>query len=324
MSVRGRGAMRGTAAIGVALAGAVLAACSVASEPSAGSPSIANLSSNASVGGPSSAPAEPASYPPRGRVQEATLAAVVDGDTIKVVLGGRQVTVRYIGMDTPETERPGTPVQWMGPEASAANSALLVRGGGTVYLEKDVSETDQYGRLLRYVWIQADGRWLLVDLELLREGFARVATFPPDVKDIDPWFLDAEREAQEAGIGLWRATPAPRPLIGAASISVCGGDKNPPGDDNLNLNGEYVTICNGGGAAVALTGWRLTDDGARHTYTFPTFSLSAGASVSVHSGAGTNTATALYWHSNGAIWNNDGDCAHLYAPNGALVSSRCL
>jgi len=124
---------------------------------------------------------------------------VFDGDTIRVSIDGREYTLRYIGIDTPETVRPDHPVEWMGPEATAANQALV--GGQTVYLEKDVSETDRYGRLLRYVYL-ADGT--MVNAELVRQGFAHSSAYPPDVKHQD--LLDrAEREAREAGRGLWGA-----------------------------------------------------------------------------------------------------------------------
>lgn len=133
---------------------------------------------------------------------------VVDGDTIKVRIGGIISTVRYIGMDTPETVKPGTPVQWMGPEASAANRSLV--DGRQVVLEKDVSEVDRYGRLLRFVWLDRPGGWLLVNAELVRLGFASVSTYPPDVGYVDQ-LLDAQREARDADRGLWNATPAPAP-----------------------------------------------------------------------------------------------------------------
>jgi micrococcal nuclease len=249
---------------------------------------------------------------------------IVDGDTIKVDWKGAVVSVRYIGVDAPESVKPNSPVAWMGPQASAANQRLMDRSGGTVYLEKDVSETDRYGRLLRYVWIKTEGGWLMVNLELLRLGVAQVATFPPDVKYIDPWFLDAQAAARAAGIGLWGATPKPAASARETAVVVCGGTRNASGDDNLNLNGEYVVLCNHSSGAVAMAGWSLTDDGARHTYHFGTFTLRGGGSVTLHSGAGTNSATALYWNNDGAIWNNDGDCAHLYSPQGVLVSSRCL
>jgi len=138
---------------------------------------------------------------------------VVDGDTIKVSIDGVTYTVRYIGMDTPETVKPGTPVQWMGPEASAANRALVE--GQQVVLEKDVSEVDRYGRLLRFVWLDRPEGWLLVNVELVRLGFASVFTYPPDVGYVD-LLLAAEREARDAGRGLWSATPPPSASAGAS------------------------------------------------------------------------------------------------------------
>jgi micrococcal nuclease len=122
---------------------------------------------------------------------------VVDGDTIVVAIDGEQARLRYIGIDTPETVHPDKPVEWMGPEASAANKALVE--GKTVYLEKDISETDQYGRLLRYVFLE-DGTF--VNAELVRLGYAQVSTYPPDVRYVD-LYLEMQRAAQAAGRGLW-------------------------------------------------------------------------------------------------------------------------
>lgn len=132
----------------------------------------------------------------------------MDGDTIVVHVGDQDRRLRYIGMDTPETVQPGTPVQWFGPEASQANRALVE--GRTVVLEKDVSETDRFGRLLRYVWLVDGDRWTLVDLELVSRGFAQVETDPPDVRYADR-FVAAQRVARDAGIGLWGPGPSPSP-----------------------------------------------------------------------------------------------------------------
>lgn len=129
---------------------------------------------------------------------------VTDGDTIKVNIGGTVYAVRYIGMDTPEVYNG---VEWMGPEASAANARLVA--GKEVVLEKDVSETDQYDRLLRYVWIHEGVSWLLVNLELIRQGYAQVSTYPPDVKYTEALYVAAEQKAQAASLGLWGTQPAP-------------------------------------------------------------------------------------------------------------------
>lgn len=136
---------------------------------------------------------------------EAHVVRVVDGDTIRVGIEGEVYRLRYIGIDTPETKHPERPIEWMGPEASRANAELVQ--GQTVYLEKDVSETDQYGRLLRYVFL-ADGTF--VNAELVRRGYAQVTTYPPDVKYQD-LFLELQREARENERGLWGPTPTPPP-----------------------------------------------------------------------------------------------------------------
>jgi micrococcal nuclease len=132
---------------------------------------------------------------------------VVDGDTIVIDRSRGNERVRYIGVDTPESVKPDTPVEFMAKEAAAANEALV--GGREVVLETDVSDTDQYDRLLRYVWLRDGDGWVLANLELVRRGFAQVATFPPDVRWTEA-FLAAQRVAHDAGLGLWgSATAAP-------------------------------------------------------------------------------------------------------------------
>ena len=128
---------------------------------------------------------------------QATVSRVVDGDTIVVALDGGTYVVRYLGIDAPETVRPDWPVEPFGPEASAFNEQLV--GGKTVWLEEDVSETDQFGRLLRYVWLE-DGR--LVNAVLVEEGYARAVTLPPDLKHADE-LLRLLGEARANERGLW-------------------------------------------------------------------------------------------------------------------------
>ena len=171
---------------------------------------------------------EPASAPtfgPGGAVDEGSVVDVVDGDTIKVSIAGTTYTVRYIGIDTPETVDPNSPVMWMGPEASAANEQLVA--GQTVTLERDVSETDRFGRLLRYVWLPTPKGWLLVNEELVRLGFASSSSYPPDVHYQDR-FVAAQRKASKAGRGLWGPTPAPQPTPSAGErAAACSGQLRP-------------------------------------------------------------------------------------------------
>ena len=133
---------------------------------------------------------------------------VVDGDTIDVSLpGGSDETVRYIGIDTPETVKPGTPVQCGGPEAHAVNERLV--GGRIVTLRFDAERRDVYGRLLAYVYLPgagADGQALFVNAELARRGLARTLTIPPNDSHA-PFFARLAARAGVRGRGLWGRCP---------------------------------------------------------------------------------------------------------------------
>ena len=188
----------------------VLVALAILGNPSGQAARLAPVGS----GSPTPSPASTAPQPtplsllsPTGATTTGRVTKVIDGDTIIVSIGGKPYHVRYIGMDTPEDVKPNTPVQFMSKEAAAANAALVA--GRTVTLERDVSETDRYGRLLRDVWVDRGGHLVLVGLELVRTGFAHVTTYPPDVKYVDE-LLAAERSARSAEIGLWRASNPPK------------------------------------------------------------------------------------------------------------------
>lgn len=122
-----------------------------------------------------------------------TVQRVIDGDTIELTSGER---VRYIGIDTPETVDPRKTVQCFGREAKEENVRLV--DGKTIRLEKDTSEIDRYGRLLRYVYVGD----VMVNDALVRNGFAYSSSFPPDIKYQDR-FLLAQQEARENNRGLW-------------------------------------------------------------------------------------------------------------------------
>lgn len=130
----------------------------------------------------------------------ATLVRVIDGDTIDATVGGNDERVRLIGIDTPETKKPNTPVQCFGPEASAYATSLLP-AGTALHLERDVVARDDYGRLLAYVYRADDA--LFVNLEIVRNGYARLLTIPPNVAHTDD-FQGATRAARRADLGLWK------------------------------------------------------------------------------------------------------------------------
>jgi endonuclease YncB( thermonuclease family) len=155
-------------------------------------------------------PVTGASCIPDNLPQTGIVVDVVDGDTIKVLLDadGQTYSVRYIGMDTPENTGQ---VEYFGPEATAKNSELVY--GKSVTLIKDVSETDLYGRLLRYV-IADD---LFVNYKLVAQGYANTASFPPDIACI-PTFQAAEGQASASRLGLWGAPPTQVPLPTAEAV----------------------------------------------------------------------------------------------------------
>lgn len=146
-----------------------------------------------------------------GGHEEATVVRVVDGDTIVVRIDeridgagaglaepGQEHPVRLIGIDTPESVRPGTPVECFGREASSAAKALLE--GAAVRLVKDVEEADRYDRLLRYVYIGEE----MANARLVVNGYASAYTYPPNIRH-SRLFVQLEREARESDRGLWSA-----------------------------------------------------------------------------------------------------------------------
>jgi micrococcal nuclease len=142
----------------------------------------------------------------------------VDGDTIEVAGGTK---IRLIGMDTPEVYGG---VECYGREASA-HIAKLIPVGSKVRLEYDVERTDRYGRTLAYVW-RHDG--VHVNEKMVVDGFAKIATYPPNVKYEDR-FLTAQRAARDADRGLWGSCPTEAPPAGGTAPSSSSGSKNPWG-----------------------------------------------------------------------------------------------
>jgi len=152
---------------------------------------------------PATAAEEPGGY------EIAEVTRVVDGDTVEVRIAersdgpgagraeiGETYSVRLIGIDTPESVKPGSPVECFGKEASAAASALL--DGQTVTLVKDVEETDSYERLLRYVYLGEE----MANARLVLNGYANAYTYPPNVRH-NRLLVELQRDARDNARGLW-------------------------------------------------------------------------------------------------------------------------
>jgi micrococcal nuclease len=139
----------------------------------------------------------------RGGRASGTVTRVVDGDTVHVRIDGSDERVRYIGVDTPETVKPNTPVQCFGEAASHYNRRLIA--GQAVRLRFDAERHDRYGRLLAYVYRARDG--LFVNAALVRGGYATTLTIAPNTVHAAQ-FAALERRARGHRRGLWRRCPA--------------------------------------------------------------------------------------------------------------------
>lgn len=129
-------------------------------------------------------------------IEKFPVVKVIDGDTIEVEINGEVERVRYIGIDTPELSHEGSPEECFAREATEINKDLVL--GKQVRLEKDVSETDKYDRLLRYVYVDD----VFVSETLVESGAAKAKRYYPDTKMSDQLEM-VEVKAREAKLGVW-------------------------------------------------------------------------------------------------------------------------
>lgn len=240
---------------------------------------------------------------------DAVVVDVIDGDTFEMRVGGVSERVRIVGINAPETG-----------ECLAADATGWLRdriADRAVELVRDDSDRDDFGRLLRYV--EVDGTD--VGVGLVEAGLAIARRYPPDTARAGA-LEAAQRRAEASQTGMW-GDDACGPAR-ASDVAIGEVRFDAAGDDNQNLNDEWVRIVNRGSTVADLTGWTLKDESASHRYAFPSgFVLDAGASVTVRSGCGPDGSTDLHWCQDGsAVWNNSGDTAFLVDPAGNIVDSR--
>ena len=160
-------------------------------------------------------------------LEKATVAKVVDGDTLAVNVAGEEKRVRLILVDTPESVHPDESRNTEYGKMASDFTASQIKAGQTIYLQKDVSETDKYGRLLRYVWLEppadvedeAEVRAKMYNAKLLLEGYAQISTYPPDVKYADI-FTKFQREARDGDKGLWGVKEEPAETVAAPPVTA--------------------------------------------------------------------------------------------------------
>ncbi|MEM5797374.1 MAG: thermonuclease family protein [Candidatus Aenigmatarchaeota archaeon] len=223
---------------------------------------------------------------------------VLDGDTIEIETGEK---VRLLGINAPEIN------EHYYQEAKDRLAELV--NGKLVKLEAGREDKDIYGRLLRYVFVDD----VFVNLQLLREGYATVYITNPEEK----YYLDfktAEKEARQNKLGLWATSNITQ------CITIVVFNYDTVGNDNENLNDEYVTFQNNCETAINMNNWTVKD-AATNIYTFKSFVLSGNSRVTLYTGSGSDTSNELYWNKKRAVWNNDGDTLFLRNDKGNLILS---
>lgn len=276
--------------------------------------------------------------------ETAVVTQIIDGDTIDVEINGETYRVRYIGMDTPERDEP------LFREAAEANARLVA--GQTVILVKDVSETDRYGRLLRYVYLE-DGTF--VNGELVRRGFAQASSYPPDIA-LQETLTSLQRTAVNAGTGLWASqtvveapanTAVPQPTNPPAQPTAVPQPTSAPAQPTeapqptqapeptqappavagpviivgVNKQAEYVDIQNQG-ADVDLSGWVLISEKGNQACGLGGV-IAAGQVLRIWAMASDAGNGGFNCGFGDNIWNNsESDPAVLYNAAGQEVSRR--
>lgn len=131
----------------------------------------------------------------------ATVEYVIDGDTIDAIIDGTEERIRLIGIDTPETKKPNTPIECYGPEATTFTEQLLPVGT-PIRIERDTVGRDHYGRLLGYIYRANDG--VFVNYEVIRQGFGTPLSIGPNTT-FEELFVDAASAAEADDVGIWAA-----------------------------------------------------------------------------------------------------------------------
>lgn len=256
-----------------------------------------------------------------------TVTNVVDGDTLDVQYeNGTTDTVRLLGVDTPETYGENTPDEWEEvPNTQAGKDCLHTEGeGAKVFMKNNLegkqvtlkfdSKSDHrgdYGRLLAYVYYGGED----YNYKLIQTGQARVydSTFSKSSS-----YYSAESSAQDAEQNAWSCRNAGD---SGESVSITQIHEDAAGNDNNNLNDEYVVLENTGSASIDVTGWTISDESGK-TYTFSSLTLSPGQTVTIHTGSGSDTSSDVYWGRSGAVWNNGGDTVSVSDSSGSAVVSK--
>jgi endonuclease YncB( thermonuclease family) len=242
----------------------------------------------------------PPTLPPVEEHVVASVVSVTDGDTLEVQIGGVSADVRLLGINAPESD------ECWGPDSTAALTALI--GDRDLLLVEGDEDTDEFGRLLRYAYIDEPDGPIFINSLMVTLGNAGGLS---SGHEFARRFKALEASAFQSGAGMWgtfvcgdaEGLKADRPVIRVSDVQY-----DPDGPDNERLSEETVTIVNEGYGRVAISGWAMRDESSRNRMTFPSGTvLAPGDSVTVVTGCEGGPPGAIYWCNDGAVWSNSGD-----------------
>ncbi|MCW4043110.1 MAG: lamin tail domain-containing protein [Candidatus Bathyarchaeota archaeon] len=220
---------------------------------------------------------------------------IIDGDTIILENGSK---IRLIGINAPEKG-----YLYYIKAKESVKSLILFQN---IRLESDMEERDDYNRLLRYVFVDD----IFVNLWLVEEGYAHV--FMESGLKYENQLNEAETNARLQELGIWEKSRY------SGHIILLKLNYNAEGNDDENLNDEYVILQNIGDAPLNMTGWTIKDEGS-NIFTFPEYMLPADEVVTLHTGSGSNIENEIFWSKKGAVWNNKADAIYLRDEEEKLV-----
>jgi len=242
----------------------------------------------------------PPTLPPPEEQVVASVVSVTDGDTVRVRINAIEFDVRMLGINAPERE------ECWGPESTAHLTAMI--GGLDVFLVSGEQDTDEFGRLLRYIFLDEPSGPILVNSVMVENGNALGLS---NGHEHERSFKSLEASAFQSGAGMWgtfvcgdaEGTSADRPVVRVSMVLF-----DPTGPDNENLDEEYVTIVNEGYGRVSMSGWVLRDESSRNRMTFPADTvLAPGDEITVVTGCSGGPTGSVHWCNDGAVWSNQGD-----------------
>lgn len=264
--------------------------------------------------------------PVSGEEYRVEVTRVIDGDTISVILpDGSTGTIRFLGVDAPElSPESNNPLEYEGITdvnclasygmiAKSYVTDLLLDEQIDIEFDAFAGSKDIFDRWLAYIYL-ANGSDL--DELLLKQGYAQVYTKQVfSKKDV---YLSFQKEAMDDHAGLWSCS-----IIESSSLYISSVHYDALGDDRTNLNDEYVQITytgnKTGSDSIDLSGYMLKDDDGTQ-FSFPTgFYLFNGQTITIYTGSGESTQSALFWESTTPIWNNEEDTTYLLDDSGNIL-----